>query len=785
MTSEATMKFGLGQPVARVEDRRFLTGTGRYTDDIDTPGQLRAFFVRSPHPHARIRQIDASKARAVAGVLAIVTAADIGDDLGLFPCLIAQLMPLKRPDGSPAFIPPRLALTRDRVRTVGDPVAVVLAESVAAAREAAELLNVDYEPLAAVTATSGATKPGAPAVWDECPDNISFGVALGDKAAVDAAFDKADHVTTLNLEVTRVLGNPMETRSVVALYDSNEDRFTLYTGNQGPHDLRAALATVMGLPLTKLRVVSPDLGGGFGIRSSLNPELPVLLWAAKKFRRPVKWTADRSELALCDDHGRDNLWHASLALAKNGQFLALRVEQTAAMGAYLSLFGPAPAFLNLGTLAGVYRTPAIHVTVRAVLTNTPPIAPYRGAGRPEACYVLERLIDNAAAEMAIDRVDLRRRNMISPTAMPFQTGLTFKYDCGEFEKNMDDALVRADVAGFAARRAAAKRRGKLRGLGIANAIEQAAGGFEDYATIKFDIDGTATVIVGTSSHGQGHETVFRQIVAEAFALTFDKIRFVQSDTDTVPYGHGTFGSRSGAVGGSAIRRASDKVIEKARAIAAHAFEAAPSDVEYAAGTFRVAGTDRTLPLADVVKLAFAVRKLPPGLEPGLQADGSFIPPTPTYPNGCHVAEVEIDPETGATETVTYTAVDDVGTVMNPLLLEGQMHGGIAQGIGQIMMEVVRWDATSGQLLNGSFMDYAMPRAEDLPNYGISENAVPTKSNPLGVKGAGEAGSVGALPALMNAIVDALRPLGVTELDMPATPENVWLAIQRAKPRTAA
>ena len=778
------MKFGIGQAVTRSEDRRFLTGSGRYSDDLRLPGQRHAFFLRSPFAHARIRGIDTHAAKAKDGVVAVVTAADCDGELGDLPCLVSQMMPLSRADGTPIFEPPHRPLAGARVRHVGEAVAMVIADDAALARDAAELIAVDYEALPAVVSVRAAGAAGAPAVWDGCPDNTSFDIALGDRDAVAAAFARADHVVELSHDVNRVAANPMEPRAALADYDAAEDRLTLWTGNQSPHDLRRYLAEfALGIPLSRLRVVSPDLGGGFGVRSSIYPELVMILWAARRLRCPVKWTAERGECFVCEHQARDNAWDAALALDAEGGFLALRVASSHTIGAYLGLYGPVPAFFNIGGLAGPYRTPAIAASVRALFTHTPPISPYRGAGRPEASFVIETLIDLAAARLGVDRVKLRRRNMIAPEALPFRTGLTFIYDCGRFAETMDKALATADITGFAARRQGSEAQGRLRGLGIANAIEQSAGAVEEYAAIRFGEDGSAIATVGTSSHGQGHETVFRQIVGERLGLAFERIRVVQGDTDKVPYGHGTYGSRSSGAGGGALMQAADRIIAKGKAIAAHHLEAAAADIEFADGRFAVAGTDRALALTQVAKLAFDWRALPAEFEPGLEASGVFKPPAPTFPNGTHVCEVEIDPETGRIALVRYTVCDDVGTVLNPLLLAGQIHGGVAQGAGQILMEDLAWEADSGQLLSGSFMDYAMPRAADFPAFAVGSNPVPTAVNPLGVKGAGEAGAVGALPCVANAVVDALRPLGVHEIGMPATPERVWRAIRAAAAAT--
>ncbi len=776
------LKFGMGQPVPRVEDQRLLLGGGRFTDDINLPNQAHARILHSPHAHARIVSIDAGEALAAPGVLAVYTGADVAaDGLGNLPCLVPFMLPLKRPDGSPMFVPPRPALARDRVRFVGDYVAMVVAESAALAGDALDLIAVEYEDLPAVVGSGAALAEGAPAVWDECPDNICLMHSVGDKEAVEAAFAGAAHVASVEIPVTRIAQNPMEPRAAIGAYDRFAKRYTLYSGTQNPHDIRQFLAQhVLGVPETSLRVVSPDMGGAFGMRSNTFPELALVLWAARKLDRPVKWTGDRSEAFLTDDHGRDSFMAVELALDAEGIFLALRTRNHANYGAYLSFFGPFPSFGNLGSIAGVYRTPAIHAEVRGVFTNTTQIGPYRGAGRPESALAIEHVIDAAAREMGIDRIELRRRNIIPPEALPFQTGLVFEYDSGEFEKNMDAALAMADFAGFEARQAHAREAsGKLRGMGVANAIEQSAGLFHEVAEIRFDPSGGTTVLMGTHSHGQGHETVFRQLLADKLGLEPGNIRYVQGDTDQVAHGHGTFGSRSSGLGGAALTRAADAIIDKGRRIAAHQMEAAAEDIAFADGAFAIAGTDRSMTLIEIARLAFMPAQLPPGMESGLWATATFAPSGPTFPNGCHVCEIEIDPETGVLELLGYWVVDDVGTVMNPMLLEGQLHGGIVQGLGQMLMERMVWDEDSGQLLTGSFMDYAMPRADNFPSIEIETNDVPTATNPLGIKGAGEAGCVGAMPCLLSAVIDALAPLGITRFAMPATPERLWQAIRDA------
>lgn len=769
-------KFGVGQGVPRWEDPRLLQGGGQYSDDLNRPGQAYGYVLRSPHAHARIRSIDTAEAKAAPGVLAVYTGEDMAAaDYGGIPSLVTR----QRADGTDMFTPPNVPLRRDQVQYVGDYVAFVVAESHDAARDAAELIDVDYEELPSVTATEDVLRDGAPVVWEEAPDNVCFVHREGHEAEVAAAIAAAPHVTVLDMDITRVAVAPMEPRACIGEYDRFKDRFTLYTGTQGPHTVRQAMAEpILKVAQNKLRVVSYDMGGAFGMRSGPYCENTLCLHAARDLDRPVKWTGDRSEHFMTDDQARDNLSKAELALDENGKFLAFRVTTTANLGAYITMFGAHPCVGNLGTLAGTYATPVIFTEVTGVFSNTPSIGPYRGAGRPEAAYVLERVIDTAAAELGIDPIELRRRNYIPESAMPFQTGLSFKYDSGQFEKNMDSALSMIDYDGFSARRAASAAAGRLRGIGISNVIEQSAGGFPEWAEIRYDPSGTVTLVMGTHNHGQGHETVFRQMLSDKLGLEFEDIYYQQGDTDHGMAGTGTFGSRSSGVGGAALMLAADKVIDKGRKMAAHHLETAEGDIEFADGMFTVAGTDRSVSLGECAKLLQNFMLAPAGMEVGLNEWASWRPPAATFPNGCHLAEVEIDPETGELEIVRYVAVDDVGTVLNPLLLDGQLHGGIVQGVGQILFEDVSWDRETGQLITGSFMDYVMPRADNLPNFetAVNEDAV-TPTNPMGIKGAGEAGCVGAMPALMNAIVDALRPAGVRTLDMPATPERVWRALQ--------
>src|SRR5882724_7499601 len=770
-------QFGIGQSVKRFEDVRLLRGEGRFHHDVNQPGQVHMVVVRSAHAHTRIRAIDTAAAAAAPGVVAVFTGADVQ---GL--STMKMTLKRKRPDGSPMWAPPHRGLTRDRVRYVGDPIGLVIAETAAQATDAAEAVRVEYEPLPSVTSTADAIG-GAP-VWDECPDNVSNLFEVGDKTATDAAFATAARVIRRRYVITRVHAQYMEPRGALGVYDPGEDRYTLYADVQYPHRVRNALASmVFQIPEHQIRVIAGDIGGGFGTKGWQYPEHRLVLWAARKLGRPVKWACERHEAIPADEHARDNISDAELALDAEGRFLALRVRTIANLGAYISSDRNLLAsFSNVVTLVGVYTIPAAHVQVTGVLTNCNSTAPYRGAGRPEAIYVLERLIDDAASELGLDRLKLRRMNIIPGSAMPYRTSLGVTYDCGEFEKGMDQALALADVAGFPARREESRRRGKLRGLGIVNAIERAAAPGLEYAEIRFNPSGTAMILMGSKNQGQGHETIFKQIAHEKLGLDPREVRYIDGDTDRVAFGIGSMGSRSTVIGGTALSMAADKLIAKGRKIAARLLEAAEPDIVFADGRFAVKGTDRAVVLKEVARAAFQLDKLPSGVEPGFYETGTFSPPADTYPNGCHVCEVEIDAETGEVALVRYAVVDDVGTVINPLTLKGQIHGGIAQGVGQALMEQVVYDPESGQLLTSSFMEYGMPRADTFCDIAVASNTVPTKLNPLGAKGAGEAGTVGALPVVMNAVLDALAPLGVRQLDMPASPARVWSAIQEARGR---
>ena len=771
------LKYAIGQSVPRTEDPRLLKGRGRYVDDFTLPNQAFAAMVRSPHAHAEIKAIDTSAAMALPGVLAVLTGADYeADGLGG----IVGPSPFKRRDGSPMFRPPRPAVTRDRVRHVGQIVAVVVADSVNLAKDAAELVSVDYETLPVVVATDKATNADSPGIWADCPGNESFVYECGDRAATDAAITSAPHVFSHRFVINRVHASTMEPRGALADYDPGRDHYTIYAGMQRPFAARGTLCkNVFHIRENQLRFVTGDMGGSFGMKGAIYPEIPLVAWASRRVGRPVKWRCDRSEGFVADDHARDNVSAVDLALDDDGKFLAFRIRTIANLGAYLSSGGFGPPTNNTGGLAGVYTTPAIHVEVSAVFTNTCPTSAYRGAGRPEASYILERIIDIAAREMGIDPAEIRRRNLIAPDAMPYKTPLTFTYDCGEFETILDRTLEKARYGSFGDRRARSERDGKLRGIGMSYTIERAAAPQSETAELRFDASGTATLLVGTTPHGQGHETVFKQILCEKLGFEPEDIAVFEGDTDKVSYGTGTGGSRSAAIGGSAVLKAAEKVIEKARKIAAHLLEASDQDIVFEDGRFLIAGTDRSVDFQEAAVAAFKPDKIPTGMEQGLYEFATYSPEVNNYPNGCHICEVEVTPETGEIEILDYKVIDDCGVELNPLLVKGQVHGGIAQGAGQALMEDIVYDTGSGQLLSGSFMDYTMPRADNFCAFDVGAYPVPTKTNPLGVKGVGEAGTVGSLAAVMNAVNNALEPVGVKHVEMPLTPSRVWRAIQEA------
>jgi carbon-monoxide dehydrogenase large subunit len=787
---------GIGASVRRKEDLRFLTGRGMYTDDINRPGQLHAYILRSPHPHAELGRIDTSKAAKAKGVVAVFTGADLAkDNVGGLPCGWA----IKFKDGSPMKEPPHPPLAQGRVRYVGDQVAVVIADTREAARDAAELIEVEYKPLPAVASVDDAIKPGAVQIWDIAPGNTCYDWEIGDKGATEAAFQKAHKVAKIELVNNRLIPNAMEPRAALGDYDPASGDYTLYTTSQNPHVIRLLMgAFVLHIPESKLRVFAPDVGGGFGSKIYHYAEEAIVTWAAGKVKRPVKWTADRSESFMSDAHGRDHVTRAELALDKDGKFLALRVSTLANLGAYLSTFATSiPTYLYATLLAGVYTTPAIYCEVRSIFTNTVPVDAYRGAGRPEASYLLERLVDIAAREMNMDRVEIRRRNFIPNDAFPYQTPVALQYDSGNYHATLDQALQTADWTGFEKRRAEAKAKGKLRGIGVSTYIEAcgiapsnvagalgARAGLYETAEVRVHPTGSVTLFTGSHSHGQGHETTFAQLVADGLGIPIDSVEVVHGDTAKIPFGMGTYGSRSLAVGGSAIVKAMDKVIKKGKKIAAHLLEAAEADIEFKDGKFTVAGTDKSKAFGEISLAAYVPHNYPlEELEPGLDETAFYDPKNFTFPGGCHVAEVEVDADTGVTRIINFTAVDDVGRVINPMIVEGQVQGGIAQGIGQALLEACVYDK-GGQLLSGSMMDYTMPRADDLPPISVATHTTLCTHNPLGVKGCGEVGSIGSPPAVINAILDALKPLGVQDITMPATPQRVWQAIHGA-PRQAA
>jgi aerobic carbon-monoxide dehydrogenase large subunit len=771
-------KFGLAQPVRRVEDPRLLKGDGRYTDDFAPAGCLRGVVLRSPHAAANLRAIDTAAAKQVPGVVAVYTHADLAADaIGGLPCLV----PLTNRDGSPAVLPPHPVLADGAVRHVGDPVAFVVAETLQAGRDGAEAIAVDYDILPAVTDLASATEPGQPRVWEAAPDNICFDWGQGDQAKADALFQLAAHVTRLTVVNNRVVVASMEARAALAEYDQTGGRWRLTTNTQGGWLIKEMLANhVFKTGQDKFRVITPDVGGGFGMKIFLYAEHVLACYAARKLGRPVKWTSDRSEAFVCDTQGRANFTTGELALDKDGKFLALRTRNFADMGAYLSTFAPfIPTLAGAKVLASVYGFQAVYAHVIGVFTNTVPVDAYRGAGRPESNYLVERIIDRAARELGIDRAELRRRNMIPASAMPFATAMKEVYDSGDFPRVFETALRKMDYAGFAVRRAAAARRGRRRGIGMSYYLEATGGGPTERAEIRFADDGLVDLYVGTQSTGQGHETAYVMLTADRLGIDGDRIRVHQGDTDTIPEGGGTGGARSLYSEGQAILATTATVIEKGKKAASEALEAATADIVFAGGRFSIVGTDRGI---DILALAETQRKKSRGGEAATLLDSAEVAEirTHTFPNGCHMAEVEVDPETGSVALLRYIVCDDVGTVVNPLIVRGQVQGGVAQGIGQAVLERAVYDVTSGQLLSGSFMDYALPRAADLPDIEVELLEIPCAGNPLGVKGAGEAGAVGSPPAVINAIIDALAEDGVAHIDMPATPERVWTALRRAR-----
>jgi aerobic carbon-monoxide dehydrogenase large subunit len=773
----ALQKFGIGQPVPRTEDPKLVRGEGRYTDDLSLPGQAYAAIVRSSHAHGVLKGIDSAAARAMPGVLAIYTGADLqAAGYGGLKCV----PPFKNRDGTPMKKPFRPALTTDKVRFVGDPVACVIAETAIQAKEAAEAVVVDIEPLPAVTKASDAMKPGAPLLFDDVPDNVALDYHFGDAEKVKEAFAKAAHVTRLEILNNRLVVNAMEPRAAIASYDQQSERFTFHVGCQGVFGLRAQLAEILNIPPAKLRLLAGNVGGSFGMKAQAYPEYIPMLHGARLLGRPVKWTDERSTSFLSDSHGRDHEKVAELALDADGHFLALRLTGTGNMGAYLGAVAPLPPTLNaVKNMVSVYRTPLIEVATKCVFTNTSFVTAYRGAGRPEGNYFMERLIDNAAREMGIDRLELRRRNQLKPKEIPYAAASEQTYDSGDFPAVFKHALELADWKGFSKRKRESRKRGKLRGIAVGSYLEVTAPPNKEMGGIRFEADGTVTFITGTLDYGQGHATPFAQVLSGRLGIPFDRIRLLQGDSDELVTGGGTGGSRSAAASTMAMVEAVAKVVELGKEAASHLLEAAPQDIEFAGGRFTIAGTDRSIGLLELAQMLRAKPTLPEGAPTSLDVKLASENVPSAFPNGCHVAEVEIDPDTGVIEVVKYASVNDFGTIINPMLVEGQMHGGLVQGIGQALMENTVYNQ-EGQPITGSFMDYAMPRASDVPSFVTEHHPVPAKTNPLGIKGCGEAGCAGALVSVMNAIVDALSDYGIRHIDMPVTPEKVWQTIRDAK-----
>jgi len=782
-TTEAALsltKFGVGQPVRRSEDPKLVRGEGSYTDDVSRPGQAYAVIVRSREPHGVIRSINTAAAKAMPGVLAVYTASDL-TGYGPLKCN----MPLKSRDGSPIKYTPRPALAADKVRFVGDPVACVVAETVAQAKDAAEAVTIDIEPLPVVLKPADAVKPGAPLVFDAVPNNIALDYHFGDAAKVADAFARAKHVTRLETSNQRMVVNAMEPRSAIGEYDSASGKWTLYSSSQGVHGMKTTLLDVLGAPADKVRVVTGQVGGSFGMKAAVYPEYICILHGARQLGRPVKWTDERSGSFVSDHHGRAQDMVIEMAFDEDARILALRETGYGDMGGYLSQFGPLlPTGNQVKNLASIYRTPVMEVATKCVFTNTTFVSAYRGAGRPEGNYYVERVLDLAAAEMGIDRIELRKRNMIRKGDLPFKAASDMTYDCGDFLGVLKQALDAADYAGFKKRKRESKKRGLLRGLGIGCYLEVTAAPGKELGAIHFEADGTVTIITGTLDFGMGHATTYAQILSDHLGIPFDCIRMVEGDSDRVNFGGGSGGSRSVMLVGAALSESSKLVIERGKQIASHVLEAAASDIEYRAGRFVIAGTDRSIGLLELAARLRGGAKLPEGVPTSLDVDHVVTDPVPSaFPNGCHIAEVEVDPETGATQVVRYAAVNDLGTIVNPLLVEGQIQGGVVQGLGQVLLEQAVYDA-DGQLVTGSFMDYAMPRAHDAPMINVASHPVPTKSNPLGAKGCGEAGTSGGLPSVANAVIDALSDYGIRHLEMPMTPARIWHAIRDARAKQA-
>ena len=775
-------RFGVGQSARRKEDDTLLKGGGRFQDDIALDGEVHACFVRSPHAHADITAVETAAAAAAPGVLAVYTGADVAaDGLGTLPCVADAFVALKRPDGSPACYPPNPMLAHDRVRHVGEAVVMVVAESQAAARDAADLVSVDYAELSAVVDAAEAREPGATRIWAEAPGNLSCVWAQGDADATEAAFGAAPHVVEIELVNNRVVVNTIEPRGALGIYDAEGGRYTLYINSQRVHGARAVIAGILGIGEERLRVLSYDLGGGFGMKYFTYPEQVLVAWAARRLGRPVRWLCGRQEGFISDTQARDHLTRAALALDDDGGFLGLRVRTLANLGAYVSNLGPiSPTLLYTRMLANAYRLPAIHAEVEGVLTNTVFTDAYRGAGIPESNYVVERLVDKAAARLGLAPDEIRRRNLIPAAAMPYPVPLLdITYDSGDYARLLEDSMALAGWSGFAARRAEAAARGRLRGIGMAVYVESTVGDPAEHVSIRFQDDGGVNLSSGTGASGQGHETTYAQLLSESLGIPFEAVRLIEGDSDDLPAGGGSGGSRSTYMVALAIEDGAAKVVEKGTRLAASLLEAAPDDIRFADGTFAIAGTDRGIDIMTLAAQAKDPANLPEGMEPGLDADGRTETFEGTFPNGCHICEVEVDPETGAVEIAGYAAANDFGRVVNPMLVDGQVHGGVAQGLGQAVFESCVYDEESGQLLSGSFMDYCLPRADDLPDFLLTNNDVPSGQNPLGIKGCGEAGSIPAPAAVVNAVLDALKERGVTDIDMPLTPERVWRALEIA------
>ncbi|MGA7679940.1 MAG: xanthine dehydrogenase family protein molybdopterin-binding subunit [Pseudolabrys sp.] len=771
-------KFGVGQPVRRSEDPKLVRGEGCYTDDLSRAGQAYAVMVRGRDAHGTIRSIDTAAAKAMPGVLAVCTAADLSA-YGPLKCNL----PLKNRDGSPMRYTPRPALAGDKVRFVGDPVACVIAETVAQAKDAAEAVTVDVEPLPVVLKPADAVKPGASLVFDAVPNNIALDFHYGDAAKVAEAFARAKHVTRLETSNQRLVVNAMEPRSAIGEYDNADSKWTLYSSSQGVHGMKTSLMDILSAPADKVRVVTGQVGGSFGMKASVYPEYVCILHAARLLGRPVKWTDERSGSFVSDHHGRAQDMVMEIAFDETAHILAIRLTGYGDMGGYLAAFGPLlPTGNQVKNITSVYRTPLIEVATKCVFTNTNFVSAYRGAGRPEGNYYVERALDLAASELGIDRVELRKRNMIRKSDLPFKAASEMTYDCGDFLGVLKKALEAADYAGFNKRKRESKKNGLLRGLGIGCYLEVTAAPGKELGAIHFEADGTVTIITGTLDFGMGHATTYAQILSDLLGVPFDRIRTVEGDSDRMAFGGGSGGSRSVMFVSTALSESATIVIDRGKQIASHVLEASVRDIEFKAGRFTIAGTDRSIGLLDVAARLRAGLKLPDGVPSSLDVDHVVKDPVPSaFPNGCHIAEVEVDPETGAANVVRYTAVNDLGTIVNPLLVEGQIQGGVVQGLGQVLLEQAVYDS-DGQLVTGSFMDYTMPRAHDAPMINIVSHPVPTKSNPLGAKGCGEAGTSGGLPSVANAVIDALSEYDIRHLEMPMTPARIWQAIQGAKAR---